>query len=189
MARHAWLGIGIVLMLVGSACTANGPLVRAAASPSPTLSTVTPSQEATPSPPTPSPTPAPSPVPMSVSCSTTPNADSEPLVMALTSDRQQFQILSLRDPVHPALLCTMAGAGFRFISGTEIGYAASSSLNDPIRSTSVIGRMSLSNLTPVAVVEVQGDVMDFEWSPDGSSLAYLLYTSAPGVGSGAANQL
>jgi hypothetical protein len=107
--------------------------------------------------------------------------------MALTSDRQQFQVLSVRDPIHPALLCTMAGAGFRFISGTEIGYAAGSSLNDPIRS--VIGRIGLSNLTPVAVVEVQGDVMDFEWSPDGSNLAYLLYTAAPGVGSGAANQL
>ena len=83
----------------------------------------------------------------------------------------------------------MSGAAFRFISRTEIGYATSSSLNDPIRGTTVIGRMSLSDLKPVAVVEVPGMVMDFAWSPDGSSVAYLLYVDAPGLGSGNANQL
>jgi len=47
----------------------------------------------------------------------------------------------------------------------------------------------LSDLKPVPVVEVQGMVMDFAWSPDGSSVAYLVYLEAPGLGSGSANQL
>jgi hypothetical protein len=98
--------------------------------------------------------------------------------MAMTSDRQKFLIQSFRDPLHPTTLCTMSGANFRLISRTEIGYATTSSQDDPIRGTSVIGRMSLSELKPVAVVEVQGLVMDFAWSPDGSSIAYLVYLDA-----------
>src|ERR1700738_719502 len=128
MARHAWPGVVILLLCIGSGCTASGPLVRAAATPT----SVAPSPEASSSSIPASPTRAsPAPIP-SVACSSNPSAESAPLVMALTSDRQQFQVLSVRDPIHPALLCTMAGAGFRFISGTEIGYAAGSSLNDPI---------------------------------------------------------
>jgi hypothetical protein len=109
--------------------------------------------------------------------------------MALTSDRQQFLIESFRDPLHPTTLCTMTGAAFRFISATEIGYATSSSLNNPADGTSVIMRMSLADLKPVAVASVQGEVMDLAWSPDASSVAYLAYTSAPGLGSGSANRL
>ena len=50
-------------------------------------------------------------------------------------------------------------------------------------------RSSLTDLKPVAVASVQGQVMDLAWSPDGSSVAYLVYSSAPGLGSGNANQL
>src|SRR5258708_10078972 len=42
---------------------------------------------------------------------------------------------------------------------------------------------------PVVDAVVQGEVMDSAWSPDGASMAYLLYTAAPGLGSGDANQL
>jgi WD40 repeat protein len=89
------------------------------------------------------------------------------------------------------MLCTTSWAsGFRFISSTEVGYAITTSLwNQPGGARSVIARMSWTDLKPAVVADVPGDVMDFAWSPDGSSLAYLLYTSAPGIGSGAGNQL
>jgi hypothetical protein len=179
--HRALIAVGILLL---SGCTANGPLVRAATSPSPT--TVAPSPEAPPSP-TP---PPPAPIAPTVSCTTTPSASSEPLVMAMTPDRQKFQVHSFRDPIHPAALCTMSGASFRFISSTEVGYAITTSLwNQTAGARSAIARMSWTDLKPAVVVEAQGDVMDFAWSPDGSSLAYLLYTSASGIGTGAGNQL
>lgn len=110
--------------------------------------------------------------------------------MAWSSDRQQVVLDTFRDPTHPTTLCGITGGyDFRFISGSEIGYVTNSSSNDPIRGTSVIARMNLTDLKPVPVVAVQGDVMDVAWSPDGSSVAYLLYTDAPGLGSGSANQL
>ena len=79
-------------------------------------------------------------------------------------------------------------AQFRFISRTEIGYFTSSSMNNP-DATAVIWRTSLTDLKPVAVATVQGRIMDLAWTPDGSSVAFLLYTFAPGLGSGDANQL
>ena len=189
MARHAWLGVAMVLLFVGSACTANGPLVRAAVSPSPPQPTVTPSQEASPSPQTPSPSPEPSPVPLSISCSTTPSAVSEPLVLTWAPGPLQVLLDSFHDPAHPTTLCTLAGAyNVRFISGTEIGYVTLS-LNNLTEGTSVISRMNLADLKPVFVVAVQGYVMDLAWSPDGSSVAYLVQVNAPGLGSGSANQL
>jgi hypothetical protein len=110
--------------------------------------------------------------------------------MAWSSDRQQVVLDTFRDPTHPTTLCGITGGyDFRFISGSEIGYVTNSSSNNPIRGTSVIARMNLTGLKPVPVVAVQGDVMDVAWSSDGSSVAYLLYTDAPGIGSGAANQL
>ena len=66
-----------------------------------------------------------------------------------------------------------------FISRTDIGYLTTSSLNDPIHGTSKIARMSLTDMKAVPVVTVQGDVPDFKWSPDGSTLAYLLETADP----------
>jgi len=105
--------------------------------------------------------------------------------MALTSDRQKSLIQSFHDPLHPTTLCTMSGGDFKFISRTEIGYVTISSSNDPLHGTSVIGRMSLTDLKPVTVVEVKGYAVKFAWSPDGSSVAYLVYLEA----SGNANQL
>jgi hypothetical protein len=98
--------------------------------------------------------------------------------------------VSLHDPVHPTHLCTIDGASnVKFISRTEIGFVTNPSLNNPMESTSLIQRMNLTDLNPVAVVAVQGMVMDMAWSPDGASVAYLVYTYAPGLGSGDANQL
>jgi len=105
--------------------------------------------------------------------------------MAFTSDHQKSLIQSFHDPLHPTTLCTMSGGDFKFISRTEIGYVTISSSNDPIHGTSVIGRMSLTDLKPVTVVEVRGYAVQFAWSPDGSSVAYLVYLEA----SGNANQL
>jgi hypothetical protein len=100
--------------------------------------------------------------------------------MTWTPDQQQLLIDSLRDPIHPSTICTIGAAGLvRFISDSEIGYVSSSSSNDPINGKSVISRMSLNNLKPVPVVSVKGYVMDLAWSPDGSSVAYLLHTEIP----------
>ena len=49
--------------------------------------------------------------------------------------------------------------------------------------------MNLADLKPVEVVAVQGYVMSIAWNPDGSSVAYLLDTDTPNLGTGAANQL
>jgi hypothetical protein len=188
MAPRAWLLAATVILSLASACTAQGPLVRAGATP-PTPTTAT-SQEASPSRQSGTPSPEPTPIPVSISCSATPSAASEPLVIAWASDRQQVVLDSFRDPTHPTPLCAITGGyDFKFISGSEIGYAANSSSNDPIRGSGVIARMNLNDLKPVPVVAVTGEVMDVAWSPDGSSVAYLLYTDAPGLGSGAANQL
>jgi hypothetical protein len=111
------------------------------------------------------------------------------MVITSSPNEAKVSLRSFHDPAHPTTLCALSGGGFRFISNTEIGYATRSSPNDPITGTSTIGRMSLTDLKPVVVTVVQGDVMDFAWSPDGASVAYLLYTAAPGLGSGEANQL
>jgi hypothetical protein len=118
------------------------------------------------------------------------SADSEPLVIEWTPNHDRLVLDSVHDPVNPGTMCWLQGGAFRFISATEVGYATSSSSNDPINGTSTIGRIDLADVHhPVAVATVQGAILDFAWSPDGGSLAYLLYTSAPGLGSGAANQL
>ncbi|HEV2027088.1 MAG TPA: hypothetical protein VGS16_00980 [Candidatus Dormibacteraeota bacterium] len=92
--------------------------------------------------------------------------------------------------MHPTPLCTIDGAyNVRFISGTEIGFVTNPSMNDPTSNTSLIQRMNLADLKPVSVAAVPGTVMDLAWSPDGSSVAYLVDTNAPGLGSGNANQL
>lgn len=118
------------------------------------------------------------------------SASSEPLVIEWTPNHDRLELDSLRDPVNPGTMCWLQGGAFRFISATEIGYATSSSSYDPINSTSTLGRIDLADIHhPLAVATVLGYVLDFAWSPDGSSVAYLAYTSAPGLGSGAANQL
>src|SRR5258708_13199642 len=193
MGGRAWPGIAILILVFASACTANGPLVRASASPSATASpTVTPSGA--------EPTLEPSASPIAETnaapsgganrCSTaTPTTASNPLVLVSNPNHDQILLNSLHDPAHATTLCTLSGAGFRFISGTEMGFATSSSSNDPINGTTTIGRLSVTGLMPVVDAVVQGEVMDFAWSPDGASMAYLLYTVAPGLGSGDANQL
>lgn len=99
--------------------------------------------------------------------------------MAMTSDYQKVLIESFRNPIQPTTLCTMTGGNFKFISGTEIGYVSISSPNDPIHGTSLVGRISLTDLKPVTVIEVTGHVVEFAWSRDGSSVAYLVYPDAP----------
>jgi hypothetical protein len=125
-----------------------------------------------------------------VACQGIPSAASAPLLITWSPNRDHIYYESLHDPVNPGLICTLGGGTFRIISPTDIGYVTSSSSNDPLNGTSTIGRVSLTDLHhPVVVAKVQGDVLDVAWSPDGSSVAYLLYASAPGMGSGSANQL
>ncbi len=117
---------------------------------------------------------------MSIACSATPGTGDEPLVITWTPGHQQLLLDSLRDSTHPATLCTMSATGIvRFISDSEIGYVSNSSSNDPINGNAVISEMSLTDLKAVPVVAVKGDVMDVAWSPDRSSVAYLLYTEVP----------
>ena len=123
-------------------------------------------------------------------CSANVGAAEEPLVLAQFFDNQGVAyagLISLADPAVANTLCKISVArNARFISRTEFGYLTNSSSNDPIHGTTQIARHVLSNVPPVVVVSVQGDVMDFAWSPDGSTLAYLLYTEDA---NGAANQL
>src|ERR1700694_1087658 len=187
MKLRAWFGVAVLLLVIGSACTANGPLVRGSTSHSASAASPTPVPSQQPSPPE-----APSPIPgaIFVACQMIPSAASAPLVITLTPNRDHILLDSLRDPANPGTICTLGGGTFRIITATEIGYVTTSSSNDPINDTSTIGRISLTDLHhPVIVAKVQGDVMDVAWSPDGSSVAYLLYTANPGLGSGAANQL
>src|ERR1700694_3992138 len=128
MSPRAWLGVAILLIWVGSACTPNGPLGRGGPPPLPGPPPGPPSQAASPSREPATPAPQPTPIPVSISCSTTPSPASQPLVLAWTADRQQVVVDSFRDPAHPATLCTMSGIGIvRFISGSEIGYVSYSS--------------------------------------------------------------
>jgi hypothetical protein len=173
MKVRTWLAVGAISVSI-AACSGTGA-ARVAATPTPAesatpASPVTlPSQEATPS-------ASPSAAPVTMSCSATP-APASPLVIANTLDNL-LTVFDFADPKHPIALCTMSGSVYlpRFISRTEIGYLTGSSSNDPIRGTTVISRVSLNDLKPVPILAVQGDVLDMAWSPDGSTLAYLLYT-------------
>src|SRR5260370_25059919 len=186
---------GTATLLLGFAppSSANGPLVRASASPSVTASPrVTPSGAEPTLEPSASPGAEPTPVPQtgaSITCSAIPTTASNPLVLVSNPKHDQVLLNSLHDPAHATTLCTLSGAGFKFISCTEMCFATSSSSNDPINGTTTIGRLSVTGLMPVVDAVVQGEVMDFAWSPDGASMAYLLYTASPGLGSGYANQL
>ena len=110
------------------------------------------------------------------------------MVLAKTGQVNSYVLDSLADPFHPTTLCTISAAAYhlRFISATDFGYLTTSSSNDPIHGTTQIWRVSVNDQKPVPIVAVQGDVLDEAWSPDGSSLAYILYTD---TSSGAANQL
>jgi hypothetical protein len=193
MGRRARLGIAIVLLVFASGCTASGPLVRASASPSAVASsTAAPSSAAPSLEPSASPTAKPTVASQpgaSLTCYGTPTAASHPLVLVSNPNHDQVVLESLHDPAHATPLCVLGGGGYRFVSDTEIGFSTSSSPNDPIGGTTTIGRMSVTGGLPVVDAVVHGDVMDFAWSPDGASMAYLLYTLAPGLGSGDANQL
>jgi hypothetical protein len=194
------IGIAIVLLSVASACGSSGATGQANSTPTATGVSQIP---ATPSPtPLPSPTPSPSvalptpsvqasPVTPTLSCSSTPVAASEPLVIVRATDFKSTLIDSFANPTHPVTLCSLSGNAYdvRFISRTEIGYAINSSSNDPINGILEIQRMSLIDRRPITVVTQQGDALDVAWSPDGSSVAYLLYTEDANLGSGAGNQL
>jgi WD40 repeat protein len=169
MQRGAWIAAAMVLLSVEAACSGQG-LEPSASGPA-------------------TPSARPTVVPAAMSCSLTPSADDEPLVIDW-SGKDQVLLDSFRDPTHPVPLCATSRAyDIRFISRTEIGFASNSSPQAPIGGTTTIGRMSLTDPKPVAVVVAKGEVTDLAWSPDGSSLAYLLYTWASASGSGPANQL
>jgi hypothetical protein len=124
-----------------------------------------------------------------MSCSVIPSADYEPLVMAWGGS-DQVLLSSFREPTRLVSLCqTSRGYDIRFISRTEIGYASNSNPQAPIGGTTLIARSSLSDPKPLTVVMAKGQVMDLAWSPDGSSLAYLLYTWTSPDGRAAVNQL
>jgi hypothetical protein len=139
---------------------------------------VTPSQEPAPRAPTP---PPPFPVTPFVDCLKLPTADSEPLVLATPSDGRQSLIISFRDPIHPATLCTITNAfSVRFISRTEFGYTTTAGSNDPNFGYSLIARMKLTDPTPIPVAKVEHTVPAVGWSPDGSSAAYITYVGGNG---------
>src|SRR5258708_6143959 len=195
MGWRSWFGIAMVVLVFSSACTASGPLVRASASPSPSAvasSTAAPSSAVPSLEPSASPTAEPTVATRpgaSLTCYGTPTAASHPLVLVSNPNHDQVLLESLHDPAHVTRFCVLGGGGYRVVSDTEIGFSTSSSPNDPIGGTTTIGRMSVTGRLPVVDAVVHGDVMDFAWSPDGGSMAYLLYTLAPGLGSGDANQL
>ena len=101
----------------------------------------------------------------------------EPLTLTAGAGNQQVLLGSLSDPLHPKTLCTIDhGYQVRFISPTEISYLTNTSSNDPIHATTQITRINLADMKSTTVLTVTGDVMDSAWSPNGSDLAYLLYT-------------
>jgi hypothetical protein len=69
----------------------------------------------------------------------------------------------------------MSSAGsVNFITRTQISYTTMLATNDPNVRISLIGRMNLTDLKPVPYVKANGQVRDVAWSPDGSSVAYLM---------------
>jgi hypothetical protein len=175
MDRRARFGFAILVLLAGSACS-NGV---GQAQPSLTPTSAVASTTATAA----SPSPAPDPV---VSCSATPISAAEPLLLASTPGSDKVLLEGLADPAHPTTYCTLSGAEFRILSPSDIGYVTTSSPNDPIHGTSVIGRINLRDLKPVALFTMLGEVLDLAWSLQGSRFAYLLYTND---GTGDVNQL
>jgi hypothetical protein len=128
MERRAWLSVAVLVLVIGSACTAKGPLVRGTASPSAFSASPTPTPSRQPSP-----SAAPSPVPaLLVACQGIPSAASAPLLITWSPNRDHIYYESLHDPVNPGLICTLGGGTFRIISPTDIGYVTNSSSNDPI---------------------------------------------------------
>jgi WD40-like Beta Propeller Repeat len=92
-----------------------------------------------------------------------------------------YRIADLSNPANPTNLCALDGGvrDITFISKTEIGFALSSSSNDPIRGTTQLERMSLVDLKITSVVSFPGDALAIAWSPDGTTVAYLVYTEEP----------
>jgi hypothetical protein len=119
---------------------------------------------------------------VTASCTSVPVAADLPLVLIQTP--QGVRIESFANPARPKYLCLLSPnvSDVRFISRTEIGYAISSSPDSPSLGLTEFGRMSLVDKRTVSVVTVKGGVVDFEWSPDGSNLAYLVRTESPGYG-------
>ena len=68
----------------------------------------------------------------------------------------------------------------RFLSATEIGYTVNSKPDSPTEGETDIYRLKVRSGQPVRVATVQGDVVALAWSPDGSSMAFIAYTSASG---------
>lgn len=126
-----------------------------------------------------------------LSCAATPVAASEPLLVVEARDFTSVRIDSFAEPANPLVMCELTGAAgnVKFISRTEIGFTYNPSTNNPIGGTTWIERMSLLDGRAVMVTSFPGAALDVAWSPDGSSVAYLAYTYAPGLGSGDANQL
>jgi len=165
--------VALVVAWAASACDSSG----ATPPPTPSMSASASTEPAEPVP--------------ALSCTKTPSAAWQPLVMVEVRDSQRVQVDSFADPAHPVVMCDLTGAAsnVKFISATEIGFTYNPSTNDPISNISSIYRMSLLDGRALKVTSFNGEALDVAWSPDGSSVAYLAYTYAPGLGSGDANQL
>jgi hypothetical protein len=91
-------------------------------------------------------------------------------------DAANFQVVDVRDPSHPAPLCTLPNVGaslqsrFQFASATEVSYIRFSSE----RPTGIVRRNLRSTVERVVVdlTGVHGEGIH-AWSPDGSRLVYL----------------
>jgi hypothetical protein len=126
-----------------------------------------------------------------LTCSSVPVAGSEPLAIVPGSNGSTTRIESFANPRQPITLCTLSPNAYdvRFISRTEIGYAINTLPNSPIDGVTEVHRMSLITGQAVSVAKIKGDAMDIAWSPDGSSVAFLMYNYVPNLGSGDANRL
>jgi hypothetical protein len=171
MDRRARFGFAILVLLAGSACSNGVDQAQASLTPTSAVASTTPAAA--------SPSPAPDPV---VSCSATPIFADEPLLLASTPGSDKVLLEGLADPAHPTTYCTLSGAEFRIFSPSEIGYVTTSSPNDPIHGTSVIGRINLGDLKPVALFSMRGEVLDLAWSLQGSRFAYLVSSDDPATG-------
>jgi hypothetical protein len=156
---RARLSIAITSVMIVCACA--GPSPTAQATPSAPAAQTTPAS-----------TPSASPLPSS------PPAASR-LVITPSRDNKLTLIQDYADPYHPKTRYSLnlPASNVRFISANEISYRTNSSPSSPYDGVTTIWRMSLKDRRPVSVARLQGDALDFTWSPDGLNLAVVTYAN------------
>lgn len=126
-----------------------------------------------------------------LACSgTVPLATSRLLIAQPAVDQPGFVIEDLADLTHPVVVCRLPDATSAvFASPKEISYAYAVSPRQPGEPAMAIARTNLLDLTSEVVVTVQGNILNFAWSPDGSTLAYIEDTGLPAGGAGGSHRL